>query len=249
MLELQRQHSPELINRFLNHPEVFPWVSGGRPAPLDATQVVADPNNVVLCCDWGGVVFAKLRLGFFEAHTAVLPEGRGGGTLALGRAALEWMFSRTDAVEILTRVPRGNVAGSAAMRAMGVPVWFTTQPIWPTPSGPVPMGVYRLHLFDWIVLEREALGRAGELFHVKLAAAGGLADHPDDPVHDAHVGAAIGMIEGGQAEKGVTAYNLWATMAGYGQISIASPDPLTIDIGTALIDVRTGAVRTARAAA
>lgn len=237
---ITRQTDAAQINRMLNHPAVCPWVSGNRPLPLDATPIVQNPNHVVLCCAWGGAVFVKLMIGYYELHTSILPEGRGEGTLAFGRAALEWLFSRTDAVEIVTRVPHGNVAGKAAMRAMGVPVWFTTGAIWPLAGGKVPMDVYKLHILDWIGLERRALAVRGEEFHRRLLASGGSVDHPDDPIHDAHVGAASLLIAGGQPDKAVALYNLYAAMSGYGTISIASRDPLLIDIGSGVVAPQTG---------
>jgi hypothetical protein len=248
-MELRRQADAGLINRFLNDPSVYPWVSGGRPFPLDAGPVIAHPDHVVLCSDYGGIIFAKLAVGYYEAHTAVLPEKRGAGTLALGRAALEWMFCRTDAVEILTRVPAGNGAAEAAMRAMRIPVWFTTMPIWPTPAGRVSMSVYKLHLFDWITAASASLAGRGVEFHRRLVNGGGDLDHATDPVHDAYVGAAWGMIDGGQADKAVATYNLWAALSGYRPISIAHREPLLIDIGTGIIEVATGTFRARRVAA
>lgn len=243
MMRLEQQTDAKLINRLVNHASVFPWVCGDKPFPLDMSGVVATAGNVVLCCDWGGVIFSKLGIGHYEAHTVTLPQGRGEGTMALGRAALEWMFCKTDAIEIMTRVAQGNIAAKAAMRAMSIRPWFVTGPIWKVDGRLVPMDVYKLHLLDWITSESGYLARAGQEFHRRLVQAGGAVDHGDDPTHDTHVGAAALMIEGGQPDKAVSAYNLWAAMAGYGMIGVASRNPLCIDIGTAFIEPASGRVR------
>jgi hypothetical protein len=46
------------------------------------------------------------------------------------------------------------------------------------------------------------------------------------------------MLLGGQPEKAVMLYNLWARFAGYGIIGLISRNPLVIDMGEALIHVR-----------
>lgn len=237
---LSRQTDATLINGILNHPSVLPWVVGDRKPPLDATPIVANVNHVVLACEWGGFIFVRLMAGIYELHSCVLPIGRGRGTLEAGQEALDWMYEHTDAAEIVTRVPKGNIAASAAMKSLGIVPWFVTGPIWPLKGGKVPMDVYRLHLLDWITLAKDRLASLGRDFHEKLRLSGGTIDHADDPIHDVYVGAAMSMILGGQVDKGVSAYNLWAVMAGYGTISVASRAPLLIDIGTGVISPETG---------
>ena len=240
---LVRQSDPAIVNHILNHPSVLPWVIGNKKAPLDASPVIANTNNIVLACEWCAFIFAKMTTGIYELHTCVLPEGRGQGTISAGHEAMDWMFSSTDAAEIVTRVPRGNIAGDAAMRALGIAPWFKTKPIWPLAGGNVPMTVYRLALLDWITLAQDRLRVKGKEFHRKLIAAGGAVDHEDDPLHDVYVGAALGMIDGGQIDKGIIAYDLWASLSGYDTISVVSRDPLLIDIGTGVVMPETGEFR------
>lgn len=245
---LERQSTTNLVNRILNDRSVLPWVAGGLTPPLDAGPIIANANNVVLACDGAAFLFIKLMVGYYELHSCVLPELRGRGTLQLGNEAVDWMFSRTDATEIITRVPHGNAAAKAAIQVIGIKSWFTTGPYWPLASRKVPMDVFRLNVLDWVLLRAEKLRPIGHTFHERLVRAGGAVDHPDDPIHDAYVGAASLMIDAGLPDKAVAVYDIWAAMAGYGTISVVSRDPLVIDIGTGVIMPKTGEFRRREAA-
>lgn len=229
------------INRFVNDPSVFPLVKGSHVGPFDLSVVAKNPDHVVLVGEHGGVTFIKHQLGIYEAHTAVLPEGRGEWTIELGRSALHWMFSHTDAFEILTKCPKGNLAAVAGARAIGGKFDFTTRPIWPTDDGLVPVDVYSMRIQEW-VRTAPSLVELGHEFHERLAeqfkARGRAAEiHADDEVHDRYVGAAVAMIVAGQIQKGVWFYNRWAVMAAYMPIAVLSVTPFIINIGSTVLKV------------
>lgn len=231
---LTRTTDATFFNSVLNHPRVYPWVKGSKTEPLDVGKVIENRNNILLTGEGGGVLLQKLDIGLYEAHTAVLPDYRGDWTLQMGRMVLDLMFCCTDAVEILTKCPHGNVMASAGAKAIGAVCDFTTRPLWPLNSKLVPIDVYAVRIQDWIKRSDHSF-EAGQEVHRMLRAHGVPVDHGTDEDHDRYVGAAWEMIQNGQVEKGVHFYYRWAVMSGYRPITIISGDPLRLDIGNAIL--------------
>lgn len=239
---LERQKDAKRLNEIVNHPEVYEWVRGAATGPLDLSLAASNTDVVVLLGEHGGVLFHRLQPGIWEAHTQVLPEGRGAWAVLAVRACLHWLFTRTEAVEVLTKCPEGNDAAVGLARAIGGTREFTNQIGWIHKGDPVAADIYSLNIQTWM---RAAPGLAerGKWFHSRLDsefARHGVKElaHPDDPTHDRYVGAACEMFLGGQIDKAVIFYNRWAVMAGYVPIAITSRRPVEIDIGTATVAMR-----------
>jgi hypothetical protein len=238
---LYREFDAASINAIVNDPGVRPWVAVPGQAELDLTDVLADRRNVLLMIGGGGVLFHQQEPGLYEAHTQFLPQVRGRNALAATRAALHWMFTRTDCMEVLTKVPAHNVAADAWARLAGGVLAFERPDAWQTESGLVAVRYYALHYNDWAKNAPGLIDR-GKWFHDLLESEkrrlGSVAPvHSDDIAHDRHVGSAVEMIFGGQPAKGIILYNRWARFAGYALIGATSYDPLTIDIAECLIRV------------
>ncbi len=245
MLEtLEIQTDATRLNEICNHPEVYPWVRGPADTPVDMTEVVASGNTITLLGKHGGILFHHLQPEIFEAHTQMLPSGRGTWALECVQACLAWLYTRTDAMEVLTRCPKGNLAALALAKAIGGVKEFSNPKGWHKDGKPIPADIYGLRIQDWM---RTAPGlvERGRWFHDRLKAelakhgAEELA-HPDDEVHDRYVGAAAEMMLGGQPIKGCILYNRWAVMAGYAPIFVASLNPLLVNIGNAVLAVNDG---------
>ena len=239
MLEMQMDAGR--LNEILNHPDVHPWVAN-RDEPLDMSEAVGRPGVIVLLAKHGGVLFHMHQPGLWEAHTQILPKGRGEWGKVAVEACLHWMFCRTDAMEIVTRCPQGNIAAKALARAIGGTFQFTNSLGWIKDGKPIPADIYSLNVVDWM---RRAPGlvERGQWFHRRLddefkTFHQAPPPHAEDGVHDRYVGAACEMYLGDQPAKATVLYNRWAIMAGYLPITVASLVPLTIDIGTALLVVR-----------
>lgn len=239
MIEIERATDAAFINYVANEPSVHPHLLAGGQA-IDYTPVVNDANNVVLVGSHGGMVFHKCMPGIFEVHTQALPEGRGRWTLEMAHSCLMWMFTRTDAIEIFTRVPHGNEpARTLTLNVGGVLEQHVSIPIH---GDDVTFGVYRLRIEDWIKTSPylEAMGAA---FHARLHAEYDrlgmkVAKHDPDPWHDRNAGMAYLMITGGQIAKGVGYYNRHAVMAMAPPISLISMDPVVVNIQDAYLKVR-----------
>lgn len=159
--------------------------------------------------------------------------------LRFTQECLKWMFTRTDAMEIMTRCPHGNLPAKALAKAIGGTYEFTNPNGWVMDGKAVPADIYALRIQDWL-RTAPGLEERGAEFHDKLEkefARLGMGDnHPDDANHDRHVGAAYEMFMGGQPHKGAVIYNRFASMAGYLPIYVVSTEPfVSVNIQSALL--------------
>jgi len=226
-----RERDATRINQVLNHPDVHPWVTDDDK-PLDVSAGVANPNNVLLMGEWGGCLCIQMLDGVYEVHTQILPEGRGKWALDFVRAGSAYMFLKTNAYEIVTRVAEGNVAAKALTLAAGMRFDFRRT------EGKT-VDLYSFRIQDWVLLGR-GLEEVGAAFHAALTAemeriGVEVEPHEPDPNHNRFVGAAYTLITSGFAAKGVTLYNRWAFMTRHPFISIVQHEPLTIKIDVGLL--------------
>ncbi|MEN6505019.1 MAG: hypothetical protein ABFD92_10795 [Planctomycetaceae bacterium] len=239
---VSRVYSADLLNHVVNHPEVRPWVGFPWLGRLDLTQAVADPRNVLLMAEGGGFLFIQQEPGIYEVHSQFLPDHRGENVIAAARDAERFMFTRTDCIEIRSKVPHGNVAASAFARKMRYELQFERTHGWPTAEGLVPCKYYARSITQW-ANQADELKATGHFFHEKLeaakiAAGSQMPIHEDDDAHDLYVGATVEMIAAGQIAKALGFYARWAAFAGYGPIAVIADNPVVIDIGDALLAVR-----------
>lgn len=230
------------INAVINHPVVFPLVSVPGIDRIDVSAIVADPRNVLLMADGGGVLFiADIEPGIYEVHTNFLPEKRGVNAIRSSLAAYRWMFTHTDCMTLQTKVPAFNKPAEQFCRVVGAIRDFDRKAVWPAKDGPVDLSFWSMRYDDW-VRQTPELKKSGQRFHVRLIVEKlrhGYAEppHADEDCHDLHVGACVEMIYGGQPEKAVILYNRWARFAGYQPIALISRAPIVIDIGEALLQI------------
>lgn len=240
---ISRHFNADTLNRVVNHPEVHPWVRGKFKGTLDLTPVLKDSGrHICLMGEHGGCLFTMHQPGLYEVHTQVLPEGRGKWTLRMVNEALRWMFTRTDAIELFTRVPKGNVGALALVKAIRGTFEFTRPNGWWIEDHAVDADIYTLKYSDW-ARHAPALKEKGVWFHHRLEEEYRKLhvrkpQHADDLVHDQYVGCCVETIMGGQVHKAVIFYNRWASMAGYGEVRVVTVNPVVIDIQDALIMVR-----------
>lgn len=239
---IHRTFDADKVNAVLNDPSVYPWVHGAVVGPLDLGPVLANKSNYCLWGEHGGMLFSQLQPGLYEFHTQVLPAGRGKWTLEMMRECFHWVFSHTDAMELLTRSPKGNLGAKTVCRALKLAFEFTRPNTWVQDHEPISSDIYSYKVQDWM---RDAAGlvEKGEEFHKSLVAEYhrmGVAHiaHTKDDNHDRYVGATMSMIRGGQPFKAAVLYNRWARMAGYTEISILKAEPVIMDITEAILMVK-----------
>jgi hypothetical protein len=238
---IERVFDGERINRIVNDPSVYPWVRGVCEGPLDLGPLLSDKRHVCLLGELGGCLFIQQSPGIFEVHTQFLPEGRGEKAIQTVREALHWMFTRTDAVEIWTRCPKGNLGARVLARVIGGREEMTVARGWVQDGKVIPATIFSLTVQEWMKTA-PGLIEIGQWYHAKLEEEYRLAgysepQHEDDENHDRYVGAAVEMIRGGQPHKGEIFYNRFALMAGYEPLKIVNTDPVTIDIRDATLEM------------
>ncbi|MDB5531604.1 MAG: hypothetical protein JWR51_4707 [Devosia sp.] len=241
-LSVCREFSAERINAIIAHPEVRPWVGMPQQGYIDLTPMVADLRNVLLMGQGGGFFFHQLLPGIYEVHTQFLPEHRGANVLQAAADAERFMFTRTDCLEIRSKVPEHNKGAIGFARAMHYELQYERATAWPTDNGPVAVKYFARTLNQW-ANRCEGVEATGHWFHEKLEAAKHAAGatspiHDDDLIHDRFVGATAEMIMAGQLAKAMGFYRQWAVFAGYGPISIIAEYPVVLDIGDALLAIK-----------
>ncbi|WP_396615500.1 hypothetical protein ACHZ97_14605 [Lysobacter soli] len=199
--------SPDFLESIANHPRVFPHVSMAGQTHL--TLQSSWDACVGIEFDTGGWIFHQLMMGYYEVHTLFLPKSK--GVVEKAREALHYMFTATDALEIVTKVPADLPHALALAKAGGFTERFTVNGAWKRDTGVVDVHYLGLTLDEWARSNPELIAR-GDAFHAQLGEA---KDHEDDPTHDAYAGLGIACWEAGQPEKGVWLYNRWALFAGY----------------------------------
>lgn len=239
--KIERRFDAARLNAIANHPSIYPLVKGFDDKPIDLSAVVANPDNILLIGEHGAMLFNAMQPGLYEAHLQVLPEGYGPWSRAFAAAAIHWLFTRSDAVEIWARVP--HAAGRRLAEDIGAGYELTNPRGWIADSAFVPAEVYRLTIQDWLG-NAPGLAERGQWFREKLSAewlrhVRREPPRPDAGGYDQYLGATVEMLMGDMPDKAVIFHNRWAAMSGYPPIAVTSYRPITVDLGDALIVVRT----------
>lgn len=242
---LHRTQDAAHVNRILNDPTVRPGLGG--EGPLDATQLLNLPTTIALFNDLGGFIATPLDADLYEIHTSFLPGGRSENLVPTTLEALRWLFTRTPAMQIVTKCPADNPGALGLARAIGGTQLFTRESAWPRPDGSFGEVTYMGLGFDGWKRKDPQIAIEGHRFHDELEAAKArhgstLTVHPDDEAHDRAVGASFLMMQAGNPRKGVWTYNRWASFAGYQTIEILSETPLLVDVRDAVVSLENGAM-------
>lgn len=138
------------INRVLNHPSVHSQVAYFTPiGELNVQPLVDDCRNVLLTTEGGGVLFAHLGGGVYDAHIQFLPEFRGKHALNAARDAVRWLFTHTEAVAITARIPAYARGSEYIARAVGFRFREKQPRSWPFENGPIDAKLYTLTRKSW----------------------------------------------------------------------------------------------------
>lgn len=242
-MRVERHTDAEFLNRVANDPSVAPMIRGYQPGPLNFSDMAKDENIFILAGEYGALVFHRHQFGLFEVHSQVLKEGRGAWALEFAWACLSWMFCRTEAMEILTRCPKGNLPALALAKRVGMRKSFINPQGWVKDLDPIPADIMWLSVHDWLQGAPE-LEDQGMWFRARLDSDfkrhGWTKEWPNVPAFTRYAGATFEMCAGGQADKAVLLFNRFAVMADCAPVQIINYDPLTIDIGDALVIVSEG---------
>lgn len=216
-----------VFNSIANDPDIRPYL-GGTEA-LDLTNVIANPNNYCFLTDNknGAHLLINKGNGVYEVHTISLPEARGKTMLRLMKEARAFMFLQTDAVELQTFVPDGQLSTLLWADLAGFRKDYWRDNSFNGDTG----GTYMsLAYKDWVLKDKDNL-KIGKAFHDQIEKFE-LLTHEDDAVHDAWAGA---TVRSRALPKAISYYNQYAARTGYQTLSILSFFPYTVDLGNAVI--------------
>jgi hypothetical protein len=238
-LDIRRTLDATRLNVVANDPVVRPHLLVAGEGPLDLAALVGDPRNYCFETEAGGFLGVALGYGRYEVHSLFVPTRSPRLTVLAMRAASEYMFTRTDCTELVTKVPEGNRRAGQLAALAHFETRFETTVV----PGATTRARYLVLPIDTWAVHGCGLVQYGEWFHQSLEAAKEASQsqqpaHPDDPLHDQMVGATVLMIYGGQVEKAIGFYNRWARWAGYTPILVVSIAPPVFDIGDAIIEAR-----------
>lgn len=237
MIKVERQINADRINYIVNHPAVRPWTNEIGKGVVDMTKDLSNHKHILLMGEHGGIIFYEIMHGLYEAHTQVLPEGRGEWAKQLTDACAEWMFTKTGAFELMTRVPVGHHSAKALTLHTGMKLEFTrkNECMFRGKRGDVEIYSYRIQ--DWMQFA-PGMQEIGKVFHDKLHSEADRLNiktvpHDEDPNHNQYLGACISMALSGHLEKALIFYNRWAVAARHEVVRIEAINPPTIrfDIG------------------
>lgn len=233
--QVTRIFDAAIINEVCNHPKVRPWLGGHADQPLDLTALIQSPSNLFLSHDWFYAIFIAVQPGIYEVHTQISPDHPPADVVASANALLHHIFTQTNCIEVMTRVPDINTQALKLVKATGFNFQFRVTRGWQNGDEVEACDIHSIDLATWMARAPNLI-EAGEEFHRQVDEAcdvAGMArsEHPDDANHNRFAGAAFEMIKGGQVGKGVLMYNRWAAMGGYRPIAPISLSPLVVHIG------------------
>lgn len=214
---LKRSYSAEEFNAVLNHPSVHD--NHNIDGPIDVSDLVGDPNNILLTFPGGGFLFKMLAPSLYNAHPNVIDSARGPDTALRFREALHYLFSETPAVEVSMNALHKGIHSLAGN------VGFSAE----CSNGNAT--VYTLNIRDWVRTAPEPPQR-GDWFRRRLSEELGVKLAPD-PSSERYGGAAVDMIFGGQMGKASAVYNRWAALCAKPPMLPVSQK--AIDIGNAIV--------------
>lgn len=240
------QTDAKWANRVLNDPEVRPFVAD-EVGEIDASRWISTPSGLVLGGEFGVFVLFKYFDGCWEVHSAVLREGRGQWAVGAAWTVLHHMFTKTDAAEIITRVPQGHIAAKALSEHVGFRHDFTTPAECVFRGRKVPCHIYSNTIQEW-AQKAPGLEQKGRDFHEWLnrqVTEG--TPHDDDPAHNRVVGSAVDMAFSGHIRKAFVWYNRWALAARHPLITLVSVEPPQIKFDAGVVTFAPDGVRFDRA--
>jgi hypothetical protein len=233
-VRVERHLKADVLNAIANDPDVRPWIAPGRE-PLDLSFQVENRNNILLVGEHGCCMFLRMLPGVYEVHTQVRKEGRGEWTNALAAECVRQMFLRTDAYEIMTRVPKGHLGAKTAAVTVGMRYDFTREKECRFRDTLTDVHIYSFRLQDWLPMAPASVSDTGRRFHDRLheeAERLGVKDpsHADDENHNLFVGAAVEMVQAGYPVKAALTYNRWAIASRHEPIALISVNPTVAKI-------------------
>lgn len=221
---LRREYDASKLNVVANHPEVRPLVASGSE-PIDLSPLLASTANIALVGEAGGVLLVRRGPGVYEAHVQFLPEAWGSFAVEALREALDWLFARTDALEVWAQ------PSASAKRVLGLcrALHFRKECEFAGTKCLV------VRMSDWAMTSSEARNAGEEFlsaFEIEMLKQGESASLiegvvPPESALLGVLGATLLALRACQLDKALLLFNRWALLAHFAPIRLLSPWPIT----------------------
>jgi hypothetical protein len=229
--------------RVLSHPKVSSYALPDYVTDIDVVAA-ATLGGIVLAVEEEGRLagvfsFAEINPAVYEIHTSLLPECK--DKLGAAREAVLWLFANTRALRVITRVPVFNRAAKRFALAAGMHMEYTKEEAFLWRGEWHDVEFMGLGIHSWVWHHAEHFDTYGAVFHSqihKVNALHGLPDHPDEPCHDAMVGAALRLHCAGNTQRGIALYNEWAAVSGYAPAKLVSDHDSYVVLSMGALEVR-----------
>ena len=243
-MQVERTFDSQYVNSIVNDASVLPLIAVPGIDYLDLTTMVANWRNVFLRAPGGVMAAVWQDPAVYEVHVNFLPEYRGLNAIKALHKACHYMFTQTDALELLTKVPANNPAALGACRACHWQRDFERPDGWTTREEEKVVCEYWSLPYSRWWRTAPGLQERGKWFHERLfeELARLEIEHKEHPDlwHDKAVGATVDMVLAGQIDKGLILYARWAKFVGYPPMQLVSLVPLVLDCGEAFLFVQAG---------
>lgn len=199
------------LNAIANDSSVRPHIGIDGSDAVDLTPLLADPANVALMSDDGGVVFAAQEPGIYEGHVLFREGARGKYATQITKLAIWWMFTRSPMVELYMRVPENRNDVFGLVRQLGA------RQEWEHDGAKL----FCQRLGDWI-WKAEGLVESGREFNERFG--GGESDERSLRA----LGFALDCIRGGELVKAFVIQQRIARNAQVAPLIALTERPLTV---------------------
>jgi RimJ/RimL family protein N-acetyltransferase len=144
---LTRQRTASRLTELANDKSIYPWIKGPLVGRFETCSIVNNPNNIVMIGEYGGYVFLGMGDGIYDAHSLILPEGRGKWALKAAHEALDSIFE--IATEVTMMVPKGNIAVRALVLRLGAKLKERRENGWWRDGASIPTDIFSITKEDW----------------------------------------------------------------------------------------------------
>jgi hypothetical protein len=213
---MRRTFDPTRLNEIANRPTVRPLLRGN--GALDFSPYAAETEHFLFESELGGYLMIRVFDNTYEGHTIYdRTPGSALNAARTGREVVDYMFLHTNATVLLGKIPCDNDPSLKLAHLLG----FRQQCL---REG---YAYLNLPLDRWVgACSTTAVRGRAFLEHLGL---------PQDDYFSRQMGAAIGMINAGNVEKGVDTWNRQAVFALADPINIVTLNPLVLEIGNKMI--------------
>lgn len=227
MLHLKQTFSRKIISDVVSDESVYPWITDDN-SPEDpeyfVDSLLANQDNLFIKVvdndnQVGGLFVARKVSNFsYEIHTNLLPHCRGELAIEAGQKVLEWLFTKTDCMRVVSVIPDNNPAAKHLAESCGMELQYSRKYAFKKDGNEYGLKYYHMTIYDYIWGNEKEYLPYGETFHEqvdRVHLSQGTDSHPEDVAHNVMAGFCYFTVLNGDYLKAFMLYNEWAKVSGY----------------------------------